>query len=52
VGVNLDLFEHELTALDGFLGHWEGAVFREKLKVEMGWDKDPYFNADDFPRRC
>lgn len=51
VGIDLDPFERELTALDGFLNHWEGAVFREKLKVEMGWDKDPYFDPNDFPRR-
>lgn len=52
VGIDLDRFELELTALDGFLGHWEGTVFREKLKVEMGWDKDPYFDPDDFPKRA
>jgi hypothetical protein len=51
VGISLELLERELSALNGFLGHWEGTVFREKLKVEMGWDKDPYFDPDDFPRK-
>lgn len=39
VGIDLDPFERELTALDGFLSHWEGAVFREKLRPKWAGTK-------------
>lgn len=51
VGIEVELFEPELKATEGLLHHWEAVVFRENVKHEMGWAKDPYFDADDFPRK-
>jgi len=51
VGIVLESFERELKALQGLLHHWEATLIREKIKIEMGWEEDPYFNPDDFPRR-
>ena len=51
VGIELELFEQELKATQGLLHHWEATVFRENMKLEMGWDEDTYFNPDEFPRR-
>ncbi len=50
VGIEIDLFEPELKATEGLLNHWKAVVFRESIKREMGWDKDPHFDANDFPR--
>lgn len=51
VGIELELFGPELTATDEFLSHWDAVVFREGMKREMGWTTDPFFDADDFPKR-
>jgi hypothetical protein len=51
VGIEVELFGPELKATDEFLHHWEAVVFRESMKREMGWENDPYFDADDFPKR-
>lgn len=51
VGINLEVFERELKATEGFLRHWEATVFRENMKIEEGWDKDPYFDPEKFPRK-
>lgn len=50
VGIMLDQFEIEFDAAVGFLNHWEAVVFRKTLAEIEGWQNDPYFNADDFPR--
>ena len=51
VGIEIESFEQELNALVGLLNHWEVTLFRGSLKAEMGWDKDPHFNQDDFPKK-
>lgn len=50
VGVNHQTFHVAFKQAVELLHHWDAVLFREKLKVEYGWDKDPYFNADDFPK--
>ena len=34
----------------GFLGHWRGVIMREIIMAEQGWECDPYFNRDAFPK--
>lgn len=51
VGIELKLFEQELYALRGLVNHWEAVLFRETIKLEMGWDKDPHFDPDNFPKK-
>jgi hypothetical protein len=50
VGVNYRTFPAAFKQTVGLLHHWEAVIFREQLKAEHGWDKDPYFNGDDFPK--
>ena len=50
VGYNqLDFFQ-EFDEFCGFLSHWSGAVMRETIKREEGWETDPYFDVDSFPK--
>ncbi|EOG7664017.1 hypothetical protein [Vibrio cholerae] len=50
VGICIDSFDMEFNAARGLLQHWEVTLFRQCLKLEMGWDKDPYFDAENFPK--
>lgn len=50
VGICLEHFEKEFKSAQGLLNHWEATVFRENVKIEMGWEKDPYFDPENFPR--
>lgn len=50
VGIVLDRFEREFDAATGFLSHWETVVFRRTMAEAEGWQGDPHFKADDFPR--
>lgn len=50
VGIVLDQFEREFDAAIGFLHHWDAVVFRKTIAEAEGWQVDPFFNADDFPR--
>jgi hypothetical protein len=52
VGIDREIFEKELDALRRLLNHWEATIFRKALKIEMGWEEDPLFDANDFPRNC
>jgi hypothetical protein len=49
-GVNYKTFAPHLKMTFGLLGHWEGVIFRERLCKEMNWERDPHFDANDFPR--
>ncbi|WP_421307013.1 hypothetical protein [Aeromonas veronii] len=49
VGIFLENFEKEFKSAQCFLHHWEEVVFRERIKIEMGWEHDPYFDPDNFP---
>ncbi|HEU4767483.1 MAG TPA: hypothetical protein VFS77_08905 [Pyrinomonadaceae bacterium] len=51
VGIEIDHFENELRAVHGLLQHWEAVLVREDIKREMGWDQDPMFDANDFPKK-
>lgn len=50
VGINVAILADDFRAADGLLAHWDAAVFRLKLAKEVGWDADPYFDVDDFPK--
>lgn len=50
VGIVLNQFEKEFIAAIGFLNHWNAVVFRKTIAEAEGWQVDPYFDADDFPR--
>ena len=50
VGIFLENFEKEFKSAQCLLRHWEAVVFRECVKIEMGWENDPYFDPDNFPR--
>lgn len=41
-----DEFEQACACLD----HWCGVVVREVIQTEEGWDDDPHFDRDDFPK--
>lgn len=50
VGIITPVMIEDFDAATGLLSHWDAVVFRMKMREEMGWDKDPYFDADDFPK--
>jgi hypothetical protein len=50
VGVSFDEFPAAFTQGVDLLQHWECVLLREVLRKEQGWEKDPYFNADDYPK--
>jgi len=51
VGIILDVFERQFLAATGLLSHWEAVVRREPLARERGWDADPYFDKESYPRK-
>lgn len=50
VGINIGLLEPYFNESYAFLSHWEAVPFREMIAKEEGWERDPYFDPDDFPR--
>ncbi len=50
VGIRLDEMVAEFEQTAAFLYHWEIVPLREQIAKEEGWDNDPYFDPDDFPR--
>lgn len=50
VGINCEIMAQDFGSADAFLSHWDAAVFRLTLAEEEGWNSDPFFNADDFPK--
>lgn len=52
VGLRMDALVPDFEATVAFLRHWEAVPFRELIAIEMGWDSDPYFDADDFPKKA
>lgn len=50
VGINIEIMTNDFKAAEGLLSHWNATVFRIAIAQEMGWERDPYFDADDFPR--
>ncbi|WP_310620707.1 hypothetical protein [Flexibacterium corallicola] len=40
-------FEHSRDCLS----HWTGVVMREIIQAEQGWEQDPYFDKDAFPKK-
>ena len=50
VGINCEVMAKEFADADGFLRHWDAAVFRLSMADEHGWATDPYFERDDFPK--
>jgi hypothetical protein len=52
VGVNFDIFQSAFMDTVALLQHWEAVLFRQHLSDEFGWVKDPYFDADSYPRNA
>ncbi|MDD2830509.1 MAG: hypothetical protein PHW18_13120 [Sulfuricurvum sp.] len=50
VGVSFDEFPSAFTQTVDLLQHWESVLFREDLCKEQGWEKDPSFNRDAYPK--
>ncbi len=51
VGVNRETFPSAFRQTVELLHHWEAVLFRERLKAEHGWDNDPYFDANNYPKK-
>ena len=49
VGFRMEILMPDFAASDGFLRHWAAVLSREIMAIEMNWEKDPFFDADDFP---
>lgn len=39
-------FEHACACLE----HWIAVVFREIIQEEQGWEKDPFFDQNSYPK--
>ncbi len=50
VGFNQDALFAEFQSTCGCLDHWTGVLMREVIQEEEGWEVDPYFDRDDFPK--
>lgn len=50
VSINCEVMAKEFADADGFLRHWDTAVFRLTMAEEHGWGTGPYFERDDFPK--
>lgn len=50
VGINVDIMMADFRGAVRFLSHWDAAVFRITIAQDLGWESDPYFDVDDFPR--
>lgn len=50
VGLRMEILVPDFAASDGFLQHWEAVLLREIMAIEMNWDKDPFFDPNDFPK--
>lgn len=50
VGIEIDVMKDDFAAAEGLLDHWESVASRSAMSQEMGWEKDPYFNPNDFPK--
>lgn len=50
VGFDQDTLFKEFESACGCLDHWSGVVMRELIQAEQGWEKDPYFDKDAFPK--
>lgn len=51
IGIRLATFVPEFETTYGCLDHWEAVPMREIIGKEMGWETDPFFDANDFPRK-
>lgn len=51
VGIIVERLENDFAAANGFLSHWETTLWRGRFAKEEGWNGDPFFDANDFPRR-
>jgi hypothetical protein len=50
VGFSREELFLEFERTCGCLGHWCGVVMREIIQAEQGWENDPYFDREAFPR--
>lgn len=50
VGYRQEDFFAEFENACGCLNHWSDVLMREIIQAEQGWEKDPYFDKDAFPK--
>ncbi len=50
VGINCDIMVGDFDAAYGLLTHWDASVFRLTMAEEEGWESDPFFDVNDFPK--
>jgi hypothetical protein len=50
VGIDLNTIRQDFDATVDFVDFWAAVLTRELIGIEMGWDEDPYFDPEDFPR--
>jgi|OM-RGC.v1.012926328 hypothetical protein len=51
VGYQQDQLFAEFEQASEFLDHWCGVVMREIIQAEQGWEKDPFFDREDYPKK-
>lgn len=50
VGYNQDQLFEEFEQACACLDHWCGVVMRELIQDEQGWEEDPFFDKDNYPK--
>jgi hypothetical protein len=50
VGIDIEVLIPDFNKAIEFLNFWESVIIREIIVAEMGWEKDPDFDPNDFPR--
>lgn len=51
VGYNQDLLFDEFNLAHDCLSHWTAVLLRKQIQKEEKWTDDPYFDAEDFPKK-
>ena len=50
VGYNQGQLFEEFEQACACLDHWCGVVIREIIQLEQGWEEDPFFDRDNYPK--
>jgi len=50
VGIEPEIMSLDFDEANGLLSHWDAVVFRISIGEDVGWECDPHFDADDFPK--
>ncbi len=50
VGYSQDHLFEEFEQACACIGHWSGVVMREIMRAEQGWEADPLFDGENYPK--